>query len=44
LQVSVHTEAYIRIGNGYMLAITAEAPNDDALAVLKAVIQEAVIP
>ena len=44
VQVGVNSEAYIHIGNGYMLVLTAEAPNDAAYAILSAVIRGAIIP
>jgi len=44
LEVGSHTESYFHMGNGYLLALTAEAPNDETLASLRAVIQEVRIP
>ena len=44
VQVGVNSEAYIHIGNGYMLALTAEAPDDAAYAILSAVLRGAIIP
>jgi hypothetical protein len=44
VQVGANSEAYIHVGNGYMLALTAEAPDDAAYAILSAVLRGATIP
>ena len=44
LQVGVYSEAFIHVGKGYMLALTAEAPDSAAYLVLRTVLQSAVIP
>ena len=44
LEVGTHTESYFHMGNGYLLALSAEAPDEDTLAVLRAVIREVKLP
>ena len=44
LEVGTHTESYFHMGNGYLLAVSAEAPNEETLALLRAVIQEVRLP
>ncbi len=44
LALGAHSEVYIHTGNGYMLALTAEAPSEAVLALLRAVIQDTNIP
>jgi hypothetical protein len=44
LGIGVYSEIYIHTGNGYMLALTAEAPNESTLSSLRAVIQDTNIP
>lgn len=44
LELGTHSEVYIHTGNGYMLALTAEAPSEAALSLLRAVMQDANIP
>ncbi len=44
LGINVYSEVYVHTGNGYMLALTAEAPSDAALSALRPVIQDADIP
>ena len=44
LGIGVYSEVYIHTGNGYMLALTAEAPNESALSLLRTVIEDANIP
>lgn len=44
LGIGAYSEIYINTGNGYMLALSAEAPNEAALSLLRAVIQDANIP
>jgi hypothetical protein len=44
LELGSHTESYFHMGNGYLLALSAEAPNEEALALLRAVIQEVRLP
>jgi len=44
LGIGVYSEVYIHTGDGYMLALTAEGPNEAALSSLRTVIQGANIP
>lgn len=44
LEIGTHTESYFQMGDGYLLALSAEAPNEEALALLRAVIQEVRLP
>ena len=44
LEIGSHTESYFHMGNGYLLALTAEAQNDETLASLRSVIQEVRLP
>lgn len=44
LEIGTYTESYLQMGNGYLLALSAEAPNDETLSLLRAVIQEVKLP
>ena len=44
LQINSHTESYIHMGDGYLLALTAEAPTSEAMEQLRAVIHGARLP
>ncbi len=44
LQAGVFSEVFFHIGDGYLLALTADAPDSDAYAVLQAVVQGAIVP
>jgi hypothetical protein len=44
LEINSHTESYIHMGNGYLLALSAEAPTGKALEQLRAVIRDARLP
>ncbi len=44
LEIGTHTESYFQMGNGYLLALSAEAPTEEALALLRAVIREVRLP
>lgn len=44
LGIGVYSEVYIHTGDGYLLALTAEAPNEAALSSLRTVIHGANIP
>jgi hypothetical protein len=44
LEIGTHTESYFQMGDGYLLALSAEAPNEEALALLRAVIWEVRLP
>lgn len=44
LEIGSHTESYIHMGNGYLLALTAEAPTGEALSRLTTVIRGARLP
>ena len=44
LEIGTHTESYFQMGDGYLLAISAEAPTEEALAQLRTVIQEVRLP
>ncbi|MDP2156118.1 MAG: hypothetical protein Q8K68_00215 [Nitrospirota bacterium] len=44
LGIGVYSEIYIHTGDGYMVALTAEAPSESVLSSLRAVIQDANLP
>jgi hypothetical protein len=44
LEIGTHSESYFHMGNGYLLALSAEAPNEEALALLRPVIQGVRLP
>ncbi|NJD56235.1 MAG: hypothetical protein FIA94_07515 [Nitrospirae bacterium] len=44
LEIGSHTESYIHMGNGYLLALTAEAPTGESLSRLRMVINGACLP
>ncbi|HYQ48487.1 MAG TPA: hypothetical protein VEP69_05435 [Thermodesulfovibrionales bacterium] len=44
LEVGSHTESYIHMGNGFLLALTAEAPTGEALSRLRTVIAGVHLP
>ena len=44
LEINSHTESYIHMGDGYLLALTAEAPTSEAMEQLREVIHGARLP
>ncbi len=44
LEIGTHTESYFQMGDGYLLVLSAEAPTEEALAQLRAVIREVRLP
>jgi len=44
LEIGTHTESYFQMGDGYLLALSADAPTEKALAELRVVIQEVRLP